>query len=694
MKHFPPPRKRIILVGAGHAHMEVLRRFAMDPPAAEIVVVSPATETVYSGMLPGFIAGQYQWPEICLDVAAACAAAGALFLRDEAVKVDGAARRVELASRPSLGFDLLSLDIGSGPRLPKMGEGVLGPNFLSTRPFHDFRKRLNDWDSRPGSLLVMGGGHAGFELACAFRARYPEREISLLDGDAKLAASLRRELSSRRVHIRTPGRILSIESGFRVICEKGEEKADFLVAALGASALPLVKASGLPEKEGFLSVADTLQVKGFPIFGAGDCIRLVNHPQTPKSGVYAVREAPILAKNLTAALEEGSLKRYQPQKKSLRLLNMGDGSALAIRGDFEREGRWAWKLKNFIDRRFVAMHTPEAEPSADPDCGGCGSKVSAAALRKMLESEVDSGPLLWGPEKTEDITLWKTTGATLGLTIDQFKNFGADPWLFGRIAAVSAASDLYAKGIQPQGALMALTIPRASAEISQDWLAHVFASVRALFAEEGILLGGGQTNQGEEWNLGFTFWGEAISPPLGKKTGQAGDHLFLTKPLGTGILLAAAMQGAALGRHLDVALSSMAVSQKTTADVLRRFPVTACTDVTGFSLLGHLSEMLGEGLGAELELAKIPLLPGAREWFEKGFRSRMHELNESSFPCELPLEGKILFDPQTSGGMLFAVEAGKARAVESALRAEGVGAWEIGVLTKNSGSEHKLRVLP
>lgn len=171
---------------------------------------------------------------------------------------------------------------------------------------------------------------------------------------------------------------------------------------------------------------------------------------------------------------------------------------------------------------------------------------------------------------------------------------------------------------------------------------------------------------------------------------MAGDSLILTKPIGTGILLAAAMAGAAVGRQLDLCLGSMAQSQRFASEVLRGFPVTACTDVTGFSLLGHLSEMLGEGLSAEL--FEVPLLPGAREWFDRGFQSRMHPLNEASFPAELPPEARILYDPQTSGGLLFSVAENQAESVLSALKEVGVSAWKIGKLV-DSTSGTKIRVL-
>jgi selenide, water dikinase len=691
-----PARKRLLLLGAGHAHLEVLRRFSMNPPErTELVLVSPASETLYPGMLPGFVARQYSWEEVVLDAAAAAQRAGAVFVRDEGLRVSLPDRQLKLRDRPPLSFDLISLNIGSGTSLPPLGEGVReAPGFLATRPFLAFERRLPLWDSLPGELLVLGAGHAGFELACAFRARYPRREVTLLNGAEPLASPVTAALKQRNIRLLNPGKVLRIDragEGFLLRCEREEVRCTLLVAATGAAPSPLVRDSRLPENNGFLQVQSSLQALGeIPLFGAGDCIELADHPWVPKSGVYAVREAPVLAHNLRAFLAGRALRRYRPQRLSLRLLNLGDGSAIASRGSLLAQGGWAWRWKNHIDRKFMERHRPEASPMTEPACGGCGSKVSATTLKRMLGQQ-QRGRFQWGIPEQEDVALWKGSGRPLALTVDQFRNFGADPWLFGRIAAASAASDLHAKGVAPAGALMQLTVPRMAPALAEDWMEQLFSSVNAFLAEEGAELGGGQTNEGEEWNLGFTFWGETDNP-WPKRGGRPGDFLVLTKPLGTGILLAASMAGAPVGRHLDHCLEWMARSNRAAARILQQSPPAACTDITGFSLLGHLSEMLS-GLDAELELESIPLLPGSRHWFEKGFSSRMHGLNETSFPLRIPERARILYDPQTSGGLLFALDSGAARKAVASLRSAGEGAWIIGRLQSPTGSAEQVRIV-
>lgn len=331
----------------------------------------------------------------------------------------------------------------------------------------------------------------------------------------------------------------------------------------------------------------------------------------------------------------------------------------------------------------MEKYTVGGIPEMDPDCGGCGSKVSSELLCSILPKSENA---IWGTDKKEDVALWKFDPVTVAATVDQFRNFGADPYLFGRIAFHSAASDLYAKNIEPQAALMHLTIPKYSSSLAKDWLKHLFAGVKASLQKEGhgCELIGGQTNEGEEWNLGFSLLARAPENIWEKRAVQSGDALLLTKPIGTGVILAAAMAGAKLGSILDSTLEVMAQDPRQTWEISKKYSIHACTDITGFSLLGHLSEMLeGTGLGAELW--EIPILPGAEALFHQGFQSRMHVLNLKSFPV---LPNCILYDPQTSGGFLYSLKESDAILLEKELNASGILARVIG---RVSGEKIRLR---
>lgn len=702
MKARSPIRReqRLLLLGAGHSHLEVLRLWAMNPlPGVEVVLVSPHSETIYSGMLPGFIAKQYLWNEITLDAAALAERAHATFLRDRAVKIDvsESKRRVELEGRPPLDFDVLSLDIGSITRWPPHeDEATKSARFLSTRPFFDFASKLESWDQAfsrnpRGSIGVVGAGTAGVELSSVLRARYPEAVISLFGAvkDPRVEGFLR----GRKISLFGKISRFSLQKDhFLLKGESGEYDLDFLLMATGASASPLVAVSGLSSHDGFLSVRSTLQSLDHDfLFGAGDAIHFPENPWVEKAGVYAVREAPVLFRNLQAFFMGRSLEEYVPQKKILKIVNHGDGRATAERGSISLTGSWAFLWKDSIDRKFLGKYEMDPMPLEEPDCGGCGSKASADLLYEIVSfATKNSSRTILGPEGKEDVAVWKSFGKPMAFTIDQFRNFGVDPFLFGRIAAISAASDLYAKGIAPKGALMSLTLPKLGGKLAKNWSEHLFAGVKSVFEKEEIDLLGGQTNEGDEWNLGFTLWGELEKPLWEKKGLEEGDVLLLTKPIGTGILLSAAMQGAAIGAAWEEILFSMGQSQRDAYEVLCSAEVHAATDVTGFSLLGHLSEMMRNEVVA-LDEDLIPVFSKAEDFYRRGFRSRMHRLNQRSFPIsELNPKRELFYDPQTSGGLLVSLPREEAKRVLPVMKNAYPHTAQIGRVKESSSSGAKI----
>ena len=490
------------------------------------------------------------------------------------------------------------------------------------------------------------------------------------------------------------------EKGFLLTTPEKKWECTHVVCATGARAHSLVARSDLANENGFLLVNEFLQSASSPqIFGAGDCVHFSPRNGLAKSGVYAVRAAPFLHANLQSALKGSPLKPFRPQKRFLRLLNTGNGSALAEWGPFYARGNWAWRWKDRIDKRFLAMYRMEKSPEAEPDCGGCGSKAAADIVCELRGNPgnssrgagtISTGKTIWGTDSAEDVALWKSgPDSCIAISLDQFRNFHADPFLFGRITAIASASDLYAKGIAPEAALMSLTIPKLSSRLAKDWARELKRGVESVFIPEGVEILGGHTTEGEEWNLGFSIWGSVSRNPWPKRGGKAGDSLILTKPLGTGILLTAHMQGVHLGEALSQCFGQMASSPREAWAILQDKKIHAATDVTGFSLLGHLSEMLeGTNLLAEINLQQIPLYPRAMELFQKGYRSRMHELNRKAYPAEISAPGaEILYDPQTSGGFLIAVPSVEAETLSSML-----GASIIGRLA--ACSKEQIRVLP
>ncbi len=350
----------------------MLHAWATDRvPAARLTLVSPEPELTYSGMLPGLVAGHYEPADCTVPVEALAAKAGATFVRATATAIDAAARRVMLAlpdgAAARLDYDLLSVDVGG--TIAREAIAGMAEHAEVVRPIEDFvaalGRRLDKGAQPPGDVVVVGGGAGGFELAAAlcFRLGGAAR-VHVVTGGPPLLAGYpvgirRRALRAFReraiaVHeepcVAIEADAVRLASGARLPC-------DLAVVAIGTSAPRWLRSSGLAlDPDGYLATGPTLQsVSDARVFAAGDVATRLDAPR-PRSGVYAVRAGPPLARNLRAALEGRALETYMPQKNALSLLSCGSRTAIASWGGGSVEGRAVWWLKDWIDRRFVAVH--------------------------------------------------------------------------------------------------------------------------------------------------------------------------------------------------------------------------------------------------------------------------------------------------------------------------------------------------
>ena len=422
-----PPR--LLLVGCGHAHLGVLDSLQRDDwPDVEVVVVSPEPRQFYSGMVPGFLQGQYDVSDPVLDVATVVERAGARFVQGWVERVDGQGREVEVAAatgdgrgshersgdahrdplhEPSetLSFDLASLDVGSIPgglTLPGVEEHA-----WSLRPMERavaLRRRVDERaeevqvaaeharaaqtvyggmgahvasDGRV-RVVVVGAGAGGVEVALALERRIRERgaepRVTLVDQEAailgegydcRVQARAFRILEEKGVEVRLGDAAVEVEGsgsgeGARdgVRLESGDRiPADLVVWTTGAAPPPLLAGSSLPlDSDGFFAVDATLRATdGSPVWGAGDCVSVAGH-DIPRAGVYAVRQGPVLARNLRAAVAGEEPREYDPQSSFLSLLNTADDRALLRWWRIVYHGRTAWWLKDWIDRRWVERY--------------------------------------------------------------------------------------------------------------------------------------------------------------------------------------------------------------------------------------------------------------------------------------------------------------------------------------------------
>ncbi len=694
----------LVLVGGGHSHVQVLRRFGMAPRRdVRLTLVVDRPLAVYSGMVPGYVAGQYGREELEIDVVPLARRAGARLILSPAAGVDAASKRIRFSDRPPLRYDLASFDVGStvaGLDLPGVRQHA-----LPTRPIVELVSRIDALAARirsrtagsPLRIVVVGGGAGGIEIAFTLwhrveAARDRGIELTLVHGWPEVLAGYPRSLIER-VHENAARRGIRIQGNRRVaevrndavVFEGGDSiPADAFLWVTGAWSHPLFTESGLPtERRGFVRTRSTLQVEGFDdLFAVGDCATMTDFPETPKAGVYAVRQGPFLYENLVAALEGRPLRRYRPQSDFLTLLNLGDGTALGAKWGRSFEGEWVMRLKDWIDRRFMRrfqvlgaegvlteefQNLPEMSSGMEVLCGGCAAKVGQSVLERAL-SRLPSGAsdptVKLGLERPDDAAAFETpSGDLLVSSIDAFRAFFDDPYLVGRVAALNSLSDLHAKGATPRYALALVAVPRdASEEEQEEILFQVLSGARAVFDHNRVTLVGGHTTTGPELLVGFSVDGFASSPALLTLDRLLpGDQLVLTKRLGTGVVLHADMLGRASGPSLVDCLESMMTGNGEAAQLALELGARAMTDVTGFGLAGHLGAMLrASGVSAFVDVAALPALPGAVELLARGFRSTFHPENAKARKALVVLPDAaedprldLLFDPQTSGGLLF-----------------------------------------
>ena len=375
---------RLVLVGGGHAHLPVLAAFCDSPPPdTELVLVVDQADAVYSGMVPGFVAGQYRAEELRIDVARLARRAGGEVILHPAAGVDVARRCVRLAGGGEVSYDLLSMDIGStvaGLELPGVRQHA-----VATRPIGGFVAELDGHvarataAARPLRVAVVGGGAAGVELAFTVQSRLlaagaPEPRIVLVESgprllpgsSAALARAAARRLGQRGIEVLLRRSVESATDATLRLSNGEQLQHDLLLWAAGAAPHPGFGAPELARDErGFFRVRPTLQVEGDDsVFAAGDCASLSEPRATPKAGVHAVRQGPVLRHNLWAQLAGQPLRRYRPQRDFLTLLNLGDGRGLGGKWGIAFHGRWVMRWKDRIDRRFVARYRPDSQLGA------------------------------------------------------------------------------------------------------------------------------------------------------------------------------------------------------------------------------------------------------------------------------------------------------------------------------------------
>ena len=700
--------------------MLVIKALAMRPIAGvRVTLISENVLTPYSGMLPGFVAGHYSLAQTNIDLNRLCRRAGVRWVQARCEGIDPDRKCAHLVDQPDLEFDVLSIDIGSTPdqRITGASEFAVG-----VKPIAEFQRRWNSLlqalDSAQNNERlsehatekmawgVIGAGAGGVELVLAMAHRLRDhhnlqfhliyRSERILPGyPDRVIKQVEQSLQDYKVTLHAGFTVAEV-SKTGVINDSGEHLSlNERIWCTGAVGAPWLNAGTLAHTEkNFIQVSRTLQSTSHEsVFAVGDIAEIVDDPR-PKAGVFAVRQAPYLEQNLRRLFSGKPLQDTKLQKNFLSLLALGEQVAVASRNGLAVKGRWVWRWKDSIDQTFMlqfselAMSMPDSSTSGSTTidqqaiamhCGGCGSKLGPELLAVNLDKLSTEGS-----HDIEDAALWSPTPGTLAVqSMDGFRSFMSDESCFAHICVNHALSDIYAMGATPVQIQAWINLAFSSPSLAQRDHLRMLRGIQAGLSGSQATLSGGHSSEGVESHLGIVATGEVTPGAQWSKSGaQPGDLILLSKALGTGVVMAADMQGEASAGAVQACYDSMLLSNNRAMQQLIQVNPNAVTDVTGFGLIGHLLEMLdsadkraNKALFAQLNLTAIPLLAEALELAEAGWRSSLYpQLEPYLLRCmftedsaysthQRSLAVELLLDPQTSGGLLVTINESNATAL-------------------------------
>lgn len=352
--------KHILLLGGGHAHAAFLHKLRNEKrPRYKVTCLSPSALQYYSGMFSGLAEGLYDEEDLTLNLEVLCQKSKAVFIKDSAIKIHPLSKQVETEAGKIISFDILSINIGSLTNFDFHSNDV-----LAIKPVWNVPNRIHRL-IHAEFPVIAGGGAAGVELAlsaAAYRQKngFPAN-LTLISTNRVLESQgvgrsrkISAILAKSGVKVLEHEDIVSVEKN--VIQTKHLKIGfDCMLAATGPRPHPFLKESGIPcNHQGYISVNSKLQSQDFPyIFGAGDCITLISHPNLPKNGVYAVRQAPFLFENIKRYMSGEKLLSFKPQKSFVSILSTGQKRAFFMYGRFSFHHHLAWRIKHSIDQRYM-----------------------------------------------------------------------------------------------------------------------------------------------------------------------------------------------------------------------------------------------------------------------------------------------------------------------------------------------------
>jgi len=668
------------LVGGGHANIQVLRELCMkNYQGLHTILVSKEYHATYSGMTPGFFFNKFSQQEIDIDLQRLCFNAGATFIKDEVIDLDLQQNKIKLLKYPSIYFDILSLNTGSISNYQNLIIESFS-NCINVKPISDLVKKLPEIDNIVSKenccVSIIGSGIAAYEISFSLKQRYLDKVKINIIGDKHLSEKninkqTKRKLNqiARNMDIELiEGKVKQIKSDYLVLSNNENIKSNLNLLSTGADISPwITKTELLKSESGFVAVNKYLQSVNFEnIFVTGD-IADIEGFQRSKSGVMAVRQGQILKKNIFLKIQNKSMVKFKAQKNWLYLIGTYHNKAILNYHSISIHSSWCWYLKVLIDKNFIKKFSFPNKKIMNKKligtknilenmyCQGCGSKASKNSLVNYL-SKKNENQLL------SDASTIEHSSTKIIQSIDHIKLFSSmNPYDFGIISYLHSKNDILSAGGLIKSLSVSIGIPFADDRVESFFLEYFMEGIKSESIKDKAIIASGHTYQTHEPGITLNMNGQ-FDLQSNKDMAQENDLIYLSKPLGTGYLLAAYYLNSPLVLSQDIQklYNFLKIDNQFAYEAARNNECKTMTDISGFGLASHLGDICySSNLSARINLSSQILL-NDKISILKNFESTGHYNNYKSNSQNIYIKNsnnleKILYDPQTNGPMLMAI---------------------------------------
>lgn len=673
--------KQLVLIGGGHANVQVLKKLCMNSiKGLHTILISEYFESTYSGMTPGYIHEEFSKEEISIDLQRLCFNAGATFIKDKVIKLDTNHKELQLQNFPPINYDLLSINTGSISNTKEINI-IDSSNCFFVKPISSLVSNLSKIDkileNKKNKIVIIGGGVASYELAFSLKRRYKSPlKITILGKKILKEKNLNNKTKNNLKKIaenlsikQYSGKVISISGKYLTLDNGNKIDFDISLISTGASIEPwLLESNLIKDEKGFITVNNhLLSINDKNIFVTGDACSLENKPK-PKSGVMAVRHGETLKENIFLKLTGKNLIKFRPQVNWLYLIGTYKNYALLNYFFLSFHNRWCWGLKVWIDKNFInkfklsnnhqmakKKFKLENFKNTHMYCQGCGSKVSKNTLIDYIKKT--SNNIYF-----EDSSIVNNKSLQILQTIDHIKLFSSlNPFDFGKISYLHSQNDILAAGGEVKSLSVSLSVPFSENSVEKFYLEYFMEGIKFEADKNHCVISSGHSYQSQEPGITLTLNGE-IESNVSKNSAKVGDLIYLSKPLGTGYLLAAYFNNSEMlsGSDFEKILNNLQKSNYFAVNSGRNSGSKTMTDISGFGLSSHLIDIcLSSNLSSELTLNPDVLINSNTNLL-RGFKSTGFQNNQKSSREYIkisenhPLKN-ILFDPQTNGPMLITI---------------------------------------